>query len=137
MFWALFSKIVRFLHNYTRFMVIFPEFRGAATLFLAENTVEVAQVIEAAAVADLRYRMRTVDEHPTGIPQSHVDDVIRQVTARMQFEEAAEGTGTHARYICHISQTDIIHIVLIDIVLHLQHPSAVAGHLHLREAAGG
>ena len=118
-------------------MIILTEFRGTTTLLLTENTIEVAQVVEAAAVANLCYRMGAVDEHPARIAQSHVDDIIRQVTARVQFEEAAEGTGTHTRDIGHIIQADLVHIVLIDIVLHLQHPSAVAGHLHLRIAAGG
>ena len=107
-------------------MIILTEFRGATALLLAENTIEIAQIIEPAAIADLRNRIGTVDEHPAGIAQSHVDDIIRQVTACMQLEEATEGAGTHAGDIGHVVETDLVHVVLTDVILHLQHPTAVA-----------
>ena len=118
-------------------MVVFPEFRRAATLLFAENAVEITQIIEAAAITDLCNRVCAVNQHAARITQSHVNNIICQIPTCMQFEESAEGARTHTCDIRHIRQSDLVHIVLIDIVLHFQHPSAVARHLYFRKAACG
>ncbi len=118
-------------------MIILAEFGRTATLLFLEDSVEIAQVVKPAAIANLRDGMRAVDQHPAGIAQTHVDNIVAEVTTRMQLEEAAERAGTHARETGHIVETDLVHVILADVVLHLQHPSAVAGHLDLGIAAGG
>ena len=51
----------------------------------------------------------------------------------MELEEAAECRWTHAGNIGQRVQSDFVHIVLGDEVLHLQHAARVALHLDLRE----
>ena len=124
-----------FLDDYTSLMVVFTEFRGTTTLALLENPVEIAEIIEAATETDLRDGMCTINEHPTGIAQSLIDNIFAEVTTRMEFEEATEGRRTHASDISQLWQTDLITVVLVDKVLHLLHATAVTRHLYLGETA--
>ena len=112
-------------------MIVFPEFGGATALALLENAVEVAEVIEAAGVGDLGNRMGTVDQHSRCIPQTMVDDILTKVTARVEFEESTVSRGAHAGNVGYLSETDILFIMLIDVVTHFLHPTTVAGYLDL------
>lgn len=76
--------------------VFLAELSGVASLALAEQAVEVAQCVEAARVAYLADRVGRVDQSAGGIAQPDVNDVLAQVLARAQLEEAAEGRGRHA-----------------------------------------
>lgn len=118
-------------------MVVLTEFRRTAALLLPEDTIEIAQIIEATPIAYLGYGMGAIYQHPTGIAQSHINDIITEVTTRMQFEETTECTGAHPCQTGDISQTDLVLVILVDIVLHLQHPTTVARYLHLGITAGG
>ena len=118
-------------------MIVIPEGgRGAALLFL-KYTVKVAEVIKPATVTYFRYRMGAVDQHPTGIAKTQVNDIVTEITSCMQFEEPAEGTGTHSGKTGYIRKTYLILIILVDVVLYLEDSSAVTGHLDLGIAACG
>ena len=78
------------LHNDPRLVVVVAELGGAHALALAEDAVEVAQVVEPAAVAYLGDRVGAVDELSAGIAQTEVDDVIAEGSACMELEEPAE-----------------------------------------------
>ena len=69
-------------------VVIVAESSRRATLLLLEDTVEVADVVEAATVADLRHAGMCVDKQTGGIAQTNVDDVVADSLAR---------TGRNAR----------------------------------------
>ena len=125
-----------FLDDYPRLMVVFAEFRGAAAFPLLEYAVEIAEVVEATTETNLRDGVRAVDKHTAGISQSHIDDILTEVAPRMEFEETAESRRTHACDISQLRQADLIAIVLVDEILHLLHPAAVARYLHFGKTAG-
>ena len=58
-------------------MVVFAEFRRTAAFLLPEDTVEIAQIVEATTVTDLGNGMGAINQHTTGIAQTHIDDIIR------------------------------------------------------------
>ena len=118
-------------------MIIITEFGGTAALAFLEDTIEIAEVVEPATVTYLCYRLCTIDELAAGIAQTEVDDVVAEVTPRMELEEAAEGRSTHASDICYLRQADLVAVVLVNVGSHLLHTAAVARNLHLRKAAGG
>ena len=118
-------------------MVILTEFRRTATLLLLKDTVEIAEVVKPATVTYFRYRMGAVDQHPTGVAKTQVNDIVTEITSCMQFEEPAEGTGTHSGKTGYIRKTYLILIILVDVVLYLEDSSAVTGHLDLGIAACG
>ena len=124
------------LDDNARLMIILTELGGTAALALTEDAVEVAQVVETTTIAYLRNRVGGVDELPAGIAESQVDDVIAEVTACMELEEAAERRGTHACNVGQLGQSDLILVVGIDKALHLLDATAVARDLDLGKAAG-
>ena len=64
-------------------MIILAELRGRTTFLLLEDAVEVAQIVESALETDFGNAPGSVDEHTAGIAQTHLDDIIAQVTARV------------------------------------------------------
>ena len=102
-----------------------------------EQAVEIAQVVEAAGKAYLRHAVGRIDEPTAGIAQAHIDDVVAEVAPRVQLEEAAEGRRTHAGDVGQRAEAYLVHVVLGNIVLHLQHAPRVALRLHLGIAVGG
>ena len=77
-------------------MVVFAKFGGTAALAHLEDAVEIAEVVEAAAIADLGDGAVAVNQLSAGMAQTEVDDVLAEVAARMELEEAAERRGAHA-----------------------------------------
>ena len=71
-------------------MIVFTEFRWTAALALLENTVEITEVVETAAIANLGNGTRTVDQLTTSVTQTKVYDVFAKVTACMQLEKTTE-----------------------------------------------
>ena len=118
------------------FVVVFAKFGGTATLALLEDAVEVAEVVEAAAVADLSDGTTTVDQQSAGMPQAEVDDVLTKVAACVEFEEATERRCTHAGNVSQLRESDLIAVMGINKGLHLMYAAAVAGHLDLGKARG-
>ena len=118
-------------------MVVFAKFGGTAALTLLEDAIEIAEVVEATAITNLGNGTIAVDQLTTGVAQTEVDDVLAEVAARVELEEAAERRGTHAGDISKLGEADLITVVGVDEGLHLMHTTAVAGHLDLGEACGG
>lgn len=106
--------------------VDFTEFGRGAALALAEDTVEVAQVVETAPEADFLDAVGGVHQLAGSIAQTDVDDILREALAGMLAEEAGERGRCHACYVGKSGQTYLVMIVLVDILLDLQHLAAVA-----------
>ena len=117
-------------------MVIFAKFRGTAALALLEDAVEIAEIVEAAAVADLGDGTVAVDQLSAGMSQTEVDNVLAEVTARVELEEAAERRGAHAGDVGQLGEANLVAVMGVDEGLHLVNAAAVAGHLDLGEARG-
>ena len=75
--------------------------------------------------------MSTVYQHSTGIAQTQFDNIVTEVTTRMQFEETTESARAHTGKTSNIGETDFVAIMGIDIVLDFQYPTAVTGYLDL------
>ena len=107
-------------------MIILTELGGATALTLAEDAVEVAQVVETATITYLGNRICAVDKLTAGIAQSQINNVIAEVATCMELEEAAERRGAHACDICQLRQADLVFIMVADKTLHLLDAAAVA-----------
>ena len=105
-------------------MIVFSELTWRAPLLLLEDAIEVTEVIETAVEPNLTDAFGCIHQHSGGIAQAEVNDILRDISARMELEESAEGTRAHTRQRGEIRQTEFIHIVLRDIVLHLQNTAA-------------
>ena len=117
-------------------MVVFAKFGGTAALALLEDAVEIAEVVEAAAVTDLGNGTVAVDQLSAGVAQTEVDDVLAEVAARMELEEATERRGAHAGDVSQLGEADLVAVMSVDEGLHLVDAAAVAGHLDLGKARG-
>ena len=106
-------------------MVILSEFRRTAFLFLLEDAVEIAEVVEPAMEANFRDAHRRVDQHSRRRSKSHVDNVVGEVSPRVQFEKPAEGAWTHPRNVGQLRQPYFVHVVFADEVFHLQYPPTI------------
>ena len=115
-------------------MVILAENGGRTPLLLLEDTVEIADIVEAAGVTNLCYAMRTVHQHSGGMPQADVYRVFRHRLVRVKVKEAAESRRRHACQTGQIVEADLPLEILIDILLHLAHPAAVVSVRHAGEA---
>ena len=76
-------------------MIILPELRWRAVLFLFEDTIEVTEVVKPTGIADLSNTLGSVHQHPTGIAQPKVNDILTEIPACMQLEETAERRRAH------------------------------------------
>ena len=61
-FFALFLEKSSFLHDYTRFMIVFAEFCRATTLTLLKNAIKIAEVIKTTLVTDFGYRTGAINK---------------------------------------------------------------------------
>ena len=116
-------------------MVVFAELRRATALSLLKNAIKIAEVIEAAGITDLSHRVGTINQHTTSITQALIDDILAQISTRMQLEEPTESRSAHARQISKRVETDFLLIVLLNIILHFLHAATVARHLNLGKTA--
>ena len=73
--------------------VFLAKLRRTATLVLAEQTVEVAQRVEAAVVAYLADAVGGVHQLTCSHAEAHLHDVVAERLAGAQLEEAAERCG--------------------------------------------
>ena len=117
--------------NDLRLAIFFAEFGRITPLALAELTIEVAQRVEAATVADLCNRVGGIHESARSIAQTDVQDIVREILARAVLEVAAEGCGRHADQVSQLLQADLVLIMLIDVVLDFQHTTALALQIDL------
>ena len=107
-------------------MVVLTEFGRTTTFTLLENTIEITEIVEAAVETDLGYGVCAINKHPTGIPQSKVNDILTEISPCMEFKETTKGRWTHTSDISHLRQTNLITIILVDEILHLLHSAAIA-----------
>ena len=73
------------------FMMAVAELGGGAAFLPSEDAVEVAHVVVSAFEADLGNGVGGVDQHPRGVAQAYVYDVVAQPPSGVQLEETAEG----------------------------------------------
>ena len=114
------------LELYSLLTIDFAKLGGRAALALTEDAVEVAEVVEAAAEADLLDAVDGIYQFAGGIAQTDVDDVLREALTGMLVEEAGERGGGHANEVGKGGQAYLIHVVLADILLDFEHTTAVA-----------
>ena len=74
-----------------------PEFARRASLPGLERPVEIAQIVESAAVAYLTYAGCAVDEHPCRVSKPDFHDVFGHRAAGIPPEKAAECRWRHSR----------------------------------------
>ena len=106
-------------------MVVLTKLGWRASLFLLEDTVEIAEVVETTFEGYFRDGPCRVHQHTRGIAQTYVDDILREVAPRVQFKETAESTGTHARYVGQGRQAQLVAIVLRYKILDFQHAATI------------
>ena len=107
------------LYDDSRLMIVLTELTWRASLLFLEYPVEIAEVIKPAVKSDFTDAFGSIHQHACRIAETKVDDILRNVPARMKFEETAECTRTHTRQRSKLRQAEIIHIILRDIILHL------------------
>ncbi len=93
----------------------FAEFFRCTAFLLPEDAVEVAHIVEAAAVGDLRNGMRGIDQHARCMSQSNFRKAVYKCIAGALFEEAAETHFRHIRQPGHIRQCDHILKMLVHV----------------------
>lgn len=80
--------------------------------------------------------LRGIYQHAGSITQTQVDDILRDISAGMELEETAERTAAHACQRGKFRQSEFIHIVLGDEILHLQDAPAIVFYRYLGITAG-
>ena len=107
--------------NDFRLTIFLTELGGIATFALAEETIEVAQRVEATAVAYLCHRVGGVHQSASSKAQSYINNILGQVLARAEFEKTAEGRWCHACKVGQLAQPEVVLVVVLYETLHLQH----------------
>ena len=118
-------------------MIILTEFGGRTAFLALEHTVEVAEIVISAEITDVGNTLCCIDKHPCGIAKSDVDDIITDGTTGVHLEEAAERSVAHAGKLREGVELQLVHIMTVDIVLHLEYAVGVFLYLHLGIACGG
>lgn len=116
---------------------MFAEFRGGATAFALEDAVEVGDVVETAAIADFLDGEHASGEHPGGVAEAGLDDIVGERAAGVELEEAAEGSRRHEDDLGHGLEADLLVEMLVDILLHLVDAARVGDVPGAGETAGG
>ena len=117
-------------------MIAFAELAWRASFLLLEDAVEVAEVVESAIKTNLTDALGGIYQHAGSITQTQVDDILRNISAGMELKETAERTAAHACKRGKLRQTEFIHIVLGDEILHLQDAPAIVFYRYLGITAG-
>ena len=118
-------------------MMAVAELGGGAAFLPSEDAVEVAHVVVSAFEADLGNGVGGVDQHPCGIAQAYVYDVVAQPPSGVQFEEAAEGALAHIGQVGQRLESQFVLVVVGDVFLHAEDATAVVFDVHLGVAGGG
>lgn len=71
-------------------LIVIAEFLGGAVLFLLEDTVEIADIIEAAVIANFRYRCRAVHQGSGGMSEPDVGYIVRKGPSGAELEESGK-----------------------------------------------
>ncbi len=118
-------------------LVVFAEFLRGATLFLFEDAVEVAHIVEAAGIAYLRYGVGAVDKRPCGEAEAHVDDIVRHKLARSELEKTAESRRRHIGEVGELTERDFVPVIVYDITLNFAYAPRVGSCSHPGKGSGG
>ena len=113
------------LYENLRLVIIVTEFCGRASLLALEQAVEVAQIVVAAQIADVGHALVCIDKHTGRIAQTDINDIVTESTAGVELEKTAEGSFAHAGQAGQRLQFQLFHIMLVDIVLHLENPVGI------------
>ena len=117
-------------------MIAFTELAWRASFLFLEDAVEVTEIVESAIKTYLADTLRGIYQHAGSITQTQVDDILRDISAGMELEETAERTAAHACHRGKLRQTEFIHIVLGDEILHLQDAPTIVFYRYLGITAG-
>ena len=98
-------------------MVVVAESGRRTTFLLLEDAVEVADIVEAATVANLCHAGVCIDEQAGCIAETNVDDVIADRLSCTSTEEARESGWRHACDIGKRLQANLPLEVLVDMFL--------------------
>ena len=71
------------------FMVTITKFCGSYAFYALEDTIEVANGIEATLVADFHYRHSAGGQQRCGLSDAHLVDIARNAAVGALLEEAA------------------------------------------------
>ena len=97
-------------------VVVVAEGCRRTALLLLEDAVEVADVVEAAAVANLRHAGVCIDKQAGCIAQANVDDIVGHGLAGASAEEAAESCRGHSCDVGKCLETNLFLEVLVDML---------------------
>ena len=125
------------LNNDFALVVVVAEGCGRAAFLLLEDAVEVADVVEAAAVANLGDVRIGVHKKSSRIAQTNVDDVVGDRLAGSCAEEAAEGSRRHSGDVGKSLETYLLLEVLVDVFLHIADAAAFGLILHVGKRLAG
>ena len=106
-------------------MVVVAESSWRTAFLLLEDAVEVADVVEAAVIANLCHAGFGIHKKAGCIAETDVDDVVAYRLPCASTEEAAEGSWCHAGNIGECLQTYLSLEVLVDIFLNGTHTTAL------------
>ena len=118
-------------------MVVVAECCRRTSLLLLEDTIEVADVVEAAAVANLSNAGMRIDEQASGIAQADVDDVVADGLACPGAEETRESSWSHSGDVSKGLQTYLLLEVLVDMFLDGTNATTLRLVLHVGKRLAG
>ena len=112
-------------------MIILTEFGGRTAFLALEHTVEVAEIVVSAEITDIGDTLCCIDKHPRCIAKSDVDDIVAHRATCVHLEKAAERSVAHTGKLCEGVELQLVHIMTVDIVLHLEYAVGVFFNFHL------
>lgn len=112
-------------------VVVVAEGCGRAAFLLLEDTVEIADVVEAALVADFCHVGGGVHQKAGSMTETDVYDVVRHGLACTHTEEAAEGGWRHASNVGERLQAYLVLEVGVYVLLHVADTLALGGVLDI------
>ena len=112
-------------------MIVVSECCGRATFLLLEDAVEVADVVEAATIANLCHTGVSIDKQTSCITQTDVDDVVADSLARPCAEETRESSWRHSGNVGKSLQANLLLEVLVDMLFDGTNSTAFGLVLHI------
>ena len=125
------------LNQFLFLPVVLTKLFRRTTLFLLEDPVEVGKIIETAVITDFGNGTGRVHQQTSGKPQTDINDIVGKSLPRAQPEEAAERNGRHTYHIRQHIQTDILLIMIGNVLLHLLYSPAIRECFYLGERRTG
>ena len=120
------SKVTAPLEFDALLAVDLAEFGRGTALAGTEDTVEIAEVVKAAAETDFLDAVDGVNQFTSDKAQTDINDIVAEGLAGMLAEETAERGGRHANQVGQRGQTNLVHIVFLNILLILKYTATVA-----------